>query len=81
MAKRNYAKRETKEYNFLTEVFQWMCVWIFTMPYAFLFYKVKIADFFKLSVYDFVGFSGTARIHGQKLPGVSRVNGIPKHRP
>ncbi|MCQ2957925.1 MAG: 1-acyl-sn-glycerol-3-phosphate acyltransferase [Candidatus Gastranaerophilales bacterium] len=42
MAKRNYAKRETKEYNFLTEVFQWMCVWLFTMPYVFLFYKVKV---------------------------------------
>ena len=42
MAKRNYAKRETKEYNFLTEVFQFICVWIFTMPYVYLFYRVKI---------------------------------------
>jgi len=42
MAKRNYAKRETKEYNFLTEIFQWIAVWLVTMPYAFLFYKVKV---------------------------------------
>ncbi len=42
MAKRNYAKRETKEYNFLTEIFQWIAVWILTMPYIFLCNKVKV---------------------------------------
>ena len=42
MAKRNYAKRETKEYNFLTEVFQWIAVWLVTMPYVFLFNRVKV---------------------------------------
>jgi len=45
MAKRNYAKRETKEYNFLTEVFQWFSVWVFTMPYILLFYRVKVEGF------------------------------------
>lgn len=42
MAKRNYAKRETKEYNFLTEIFQWIAVWIFVVPYVITFFRVKI---------------------------------------
>ena len=42
MAKRNYAKRETKEYNFMTEIFQWIAVWIFVMPYAGLFFRIKV---------------------------------------
>jgi len=42
MAKRNYSKRETEEYNFLTEVFQWIALWLCTMPYILLFNRVKV---------------------------------------
>ena len=42
MAKRNYAKRDTKEFNFLTEIFQWFCVCCCVMSYVFLFYRFKV---------------------------------------
>ncbi len=42
MAKRNYAKRETSEFNFFTEICQWIAVWICVMPYVFLFFRVKL---------------------------------------
>jgi len=42
MAKRNYAKRDTKEFNFLTEIFQWIAVWGVTFPYVALFFKMKV---------------------------------------
>ena len=42
MAKRNYAKRETKEFNFFTEIFQWIAVWGVTFPYVALFFRLKI---------------------------------------
>lgn len=42
MAKRNYAKRETKEFNFFTEIFQWIAVWAVTYPYVALFFKLKV---------------------------------------
>ena len=42
MAKRNYAKRDTKEFNFFTELCQIIAVYGFVMPYVFLFYRIKV---------------------------------------
>jgi len=42
MAKESYAKRETKEYNIFSEIFQWIVVKCFVNFYVRLFYKVKV---------------------------------------
>lgn len=42
MAKKSYAKRETKEYNKFSEIFQWLVVSCIVNIYGRLFYRVKI---------------------------------------
>ena len=42
MAKRNYAKRDAKEFNFFSEIFQKIVVKCFVNFYVRLFYRVKI---------------------------------------
>ena len=40
--KRDYAKRERKEYTWLTELYQIIAVYIVVMPYVWLFFRCKV---------------------------------------
>lgn len=40
--KRDYAKRERKEYTFLTEIYQFIAVYFVVMPYVWLFFRCRV---------------------------------------